>query len=57
MIVTGLLALVLATLQHRVEVRRMRTAGARIPPSLAAAVALAVTILGIGALGIVVLHQ
>jgi putative membrane protein len=57
MILTGLLALVVATLQHWTGVRELRATGAKVPPSLAAVVAVAVAILGIGALGLVVFHQ
>jgi putative membrane protein len=57
MILTGLLALVVATLQHRAGVKELRAHGARVPASLAAVVAMAVTILGIGALGLVIFHQ
>jgi hypothetical protein len=57
MILTGLLALVVATLQHRAGVRDLRATGAKVPLSLAAVVAVAVAILGIGALGLVVFHQ
>jgi putative membrane protein len=44
MILTGLVALVVATLQHRAGLQELRAQGARIPASL-------------GALGLVVLHQ
>jgi putative membrane protein len=57
MILTGLLALVVATLQHRAGVRELRATGAKVPLSLAAVVAVAVTILGIGALGLVIFRR
>jgi putative membrane protein len=57
MILTGLVALVVATLQHRAGLQELRAQGARIPASLASIVAVLVAILGLGALGLVVLHQ
>jgi putative membrane protein len=56
MILTGLAALGAALLQHRAIFRRARAKGITLPVSLAAIVALAVTLLGIFGLGLVVFH-
>jgi putative membrane protein len=53
MIVTGLLALLLAVIEHRAGLRRLRVQGVKVPASLAAVVAFAIAILGLGALGLV----
>ena len=56
MILTGLAALTAALIQHRAVFRRVRAEGVALPVSLAAIVALAVTVLGIFGLGLVVFH-
>jgi putative membrane protein len=57
MILTGLIALVCALIQQRADLQAWRAKGVRIPPSLAGIVTLAVTLLGIFALGLVILRQ
>jgi putative membrane protein len=57
MIVTGLLALVVASLQHRAGLQELRRTGVKVPASLATVVAMAVAILGIAALVLIVFRQ
>lgn len=57
MIITGLLALVPAMLQHRARLQELRAGGATVPVSLTSVVSLAVTIIGIGALWLVVFRR
>jgi putative membrane protein len=57
MIVTGLLTIIVAMVQHRTALQRMRAEGIPVPKSLATLVAAAIAILGILALGLVILHQ
>lgn len=47
MILTGLCAVLLAGLQHRREMQRLRAAGVDVPPSLATIVGVLVSLLGI----------
>lgn len=47
MISTGLVALVIATLQQRLAIRRLRAAGARVPRSLALVIGALVSVLGL----------
>ncbi|MGD8429238.1 MAG: DUF202 domain-containing protein [Ectothiorhodospiraceae bacterium] len=57
MILTGLFAVLLAGIQHRRQMQSLRAAGVEMPPSLAALVAVMVSILGILGLLAVVFRQ
>jgi putative membrane protein len=57
MIATGLLTIVVAMFQHRAALKRLRAEGVKAPKSLASFVAALVAILGVLALGLVILHQ
>jgi putative membrane protein len=57
MISTGLVALLLATIQHHLEIRRLRAAGGRVPRSLAFAIGALVSVLGLLGLLAVVFRQ
>jgi putative membrane protein len=57
MISTGLVALLLATIQHHMELRRLRAAGGQVPRSLAFAIGALVSILGLLGLLAVVFRQ
>jgi putative membrane protein len=57
MISIGLVAVLLATIQHRVTLKKLRTLDPDVPYSLAALVALLVSVLGIVALLAVFFHQ
>lgn len=57
MILTGLCAVLLASLQHRREMQSLRAAGIEVPPSLATIVGSLVSILGIVGLFLVAFKQ
>ena len=57
MIITGLLAVLLAGLQHRQAMQSLRASGVEVPPSLATIVGALVSILGILGLLAVVFRQ
>jgi len=57
MILTGLVAVLLAGLQHRKEMRSLRAAGIQVPPSMSTIVGGMVALLGVLGLLAVVLRQ
>jgi len=57
MILTGLVALVLATVQHRWDMKSLRTPETKAPYSLATAIAIVVAGLGVLGLLLVILRQ